>query len=275
MPAINSVMNHWIFKIPLLIVVVMVSLSSSGNSLHAASADKRLHNESVHVLGGARTPVARWYRQVNVALVGEFTATATQKIHSVLDEISLLTGIHYQLVSPDIESVSDYADALKKSEPYDMSLCDTGVPQNCANFVIVMSSREDMSAIAESFPLRPVFQKALQRDTAYKGTDETLCFFSPGIARYTEIVSSFVYVDSALDTSMQLTCLQEEIYQSFGLFGDYSESRYFSFNNMVEPKVITPFDKRLLSSLYDLAFPQGTMASVVAQQLADYCENDC
>ena len=38
-----------------------------------------------------------------------------------------------------------------------------------------------------------------------------------------------VYVRSDLDPSMLETCLQEEIYQSFGLFGDYTGSTLFSF----------------------------------------------
>ena len=67
-----------------------------------------------------------------------------------------------------------------------------------------------------------------------------------------------MFVSSDLAEPMLRTCLQEEIYQSFGLFNDFSGSNYFSFNNIVAPKSITHYDRTLLTSIYDPAFQPGT-----------------
>jgi len=263
---------HWRRVSSALLVLVGLCLFPWVSVVSAASTQNKLQNESVHVLGRARTPVARWYENVNVALVGSFSESEKRKIDSILDEISLLSGIDYTVINHNIVDASDYVNVLEDSGDYQLSLCDSNDKDLCANFVVVQTDRAVMGRIAKAFPLRPVFLKATE------SPDDTLCFFSPGIRRYTEIVSSLVYVDSGLDEAMRQTCLQEEIYQSFGLFGDYSDSRYFSFNNVVKPKAITAYDKRLLSSLYDQDFPPGTFAAPVAQQLAEYCEaggTDC
>lgn len=223
----------------------------------------------MHVLGGHRTPIARWDGPVRFALVGEIDQAVEATVLSIFSEISLFTGIHIQRIHHEIKTAADYASALAQSPPYDMTICDNSNPGVCANFVVIVSGRTDMNRVAVTLPLRPVYQRATAP------SDQVLCFFSPGLARGTEIVRSIVYVDSELDKTMINTCLQEEIYQSFGLFGDYSKSRYFSFNNEVTAKRITPYDKRLLTSLYDRAFPRGTFAAPVASQLSEYCVSGC
>ncbi len=126
-----------------------------------------------------------------------------------------------------------------------------------------------MANIALSLPLKPVFQQA----TAQK--DSIHCFFSPTVTSNFEITHSIVWVRDDLDVPMLNTCLQEEIYQSFGLFNDFSNSQFYSFNNIVAPKDITSFDKQLLASLYDAAFSPGSSILPIARQLSDYCKVDC
>ena len=80
------------------------------------------------------------------------------------------------------------------------------------------------------------------------------------------IRQGFVYVRSDLGEAMTRTCLQEELYQTFGLFNDASGSNWFSFNNRVEPKSITAMDKLLLQTLYSPEFRPGAPAYVVVRQ---------
>ena len=226
--------------------------------------------ESIHILGSSRIPITRWNGTVNLAVIGTTDEYIHSKILPVFNEISLLSGIHYQLIAHEFDSADDYAQALATTPQFDLSACDKTSPQICANFVVIISGRKAISNIADTFPLRPVYQRAA------KATDDnTLCFFSPGISRSREIVRSLVYVQSDLNESMKLTCLKEEIYQSFGLFGDYTDSQYFSFNNQVKPKSISRYDKWLLTSLYDQSFTAETYAPSVAKQLVEYCRSRC
>lgn len=259
-----------IFLLLLVIPATKVEAQSQQQTQAAESDSQQLLRESVHILGGHRRPVVRWYEPVRVAVVGPVTEALTIEIRSLFNEISLLSGIPYTLIQHDIDNADTYASTLSHTSDYDLSICENSEPLSCANFVIVLSEKAAMNKVAVALPMRPVFQKATS-----VSNDDLLCFFSPGIARATEIVRSVVYVQSDIDRAMQLTCLQEEVYQSFGLFDDFSDSQYFSFNNDIKEKQITVFDKQLLTSLYDNAFSRGSPALPVAQQLVDYCDTDC
>ncbi len=253
----------------------------------------RLYNESIQILGVGRAPVVRWHDNIRLAMVGEIQKETVDTIQSLFREISLFTGVRFRVINHLVENAEQYADLLNRSPPYDLGLCDQGNPTICANFVVVLSDRSSMHNVAMALPLRPVFQRATSLSsserntvsdvvndeeaggTSSAATNSVLCFFSPGIYRNTRIVRSVVYVQNSLSLAMKRTCLQEEIYQSFGLFGDVTESGYFSFNNRVAIKKITTYDKRLLTSLYDGEFGPGTPAHVVARQLHDYCYWGC
>lgn len=258
----------WIACLLMVSSLAIAGAQSRAESTH--SHGKQLLLESVHILGGHRRPVARWYDPVRVALIGSISESLSLAINSIFNEVSLLSGIPYRLIQHDVESTDAYAAALSQSAAYDLSVCESSDGNQCANFVIVLADKVAMHKIAVALPLRPVFQKATRASDP-----DLLCFFSPGVVQATEIVRSVVYVQSDIDIAMQLTCLQEEIYQSFGLFDDFSDSQYFSFNNEVREKQITVYDKQLLSSLYDNAFVRGTAALPVAQQLVDYCGTRC
>ena len=257
----------------LLLITLLLVLGNGVAEDQSESTDsegQQLFHESVHILGGRGAPVVRWNRPVHVAIVGAADESLQAYIRSIFNQISLLSGIRYRLVQHNFETAGDYALALSDSPDYELSVCDTVEKSLCANFVVILSDRSSMHQVAAKLPMRPVYQRATAKDDG-----DLLCFFSPGIYRRLEIVSSIVYVDSDSTESMQRTCLQEEIYQSFGLFGDYSNSEFYSFNNKVQEKQVTVYDKRLLISLYDHAFRPGTMASKVATQVVSYCEPDC
>lgn len=254
----------------LVVISVVPHVEAQNHSESVESEGNQLLSQSMHILGGQRRPVARWYEAVRVAIVGPVSGSMSDEIRSIFNEISLLSGIPYSLIQHDVSTAEAYASALLQSPPYDLSVCDHSDPSLCANFVIVLASKAAMNKVTLALPMRAVFQQVTEtRD------DELLCFFSPGIKHSTEIVRSVVYVQSDIEETMQLTCLQEEIYQSFGLFDDYSDSQYFSFNNVVKEKQITVYDKQLLTSLYDNTFARGTPALPVAQQLVDYCVTGC
>ena len=84
-----------------------------------------------------------------------------------------------------------------------------------------------------------------------------------------EIRQALVFVRNDLSQDMVRTCLQEEIYQSFGMFNDFTGSRYYSFNNRIEPKVITRYDRALLETIYDSGFRQGAPVFMVVKKLME------
>lgn len=234
------------------------------NELSNDLSSDRLYTESMQVLGNPRTPIARWNGPIRLAVVGANDEFLEAKILPIFNEISLLIGLQYRVIRHNFVTADEYAQLLRTTPQYDFSLCDKTEPQYCANFIVIISERDSIHDIAISLPLRPVFQQATST------TEDTLCFFSPGITRDREIVRSLVYVPVDLEPAMKLTCLHEEIYQSFGLFGDHTDSYYFSFNNRVEPKVITRYDKWLLSSLYDRTISSTSFSAQVVQQLVNY-----
>jgi len=236
----------------------------------ATTAHSSLFKESLHILGSARTPVARWEAPIKLAIIGSVDELMTSRTLKIFNEISLLTGIRYRIIKHRFSEARVYAESLRFTPDYDLSICDSDDSAACANFVVVISDRAAMHDIAMSFPLRQIYQRATSNYSK-----DALCFFSPGISPSRVIVRAMVFVEQILDDAMIQTCLQEEIFQSFGLFGDFTNSRYFSFNNQVEPKSITKYDKRLLSSLYDQSFAPGIFAKPVVKQLVEYCSTFC
>lgn len=224
----------------------------------------QLDVESIHILGGFRNPIVRWSSTVNFAIVGNIRPSTIQKITAIFNEISLMTGIRYHQVDHALSKPDRYLEAIGGSQQPHLTLCGRSASNNCANFVVLVVNQELMHNIALSLPLKPVYQQATARK------DNIHCFFSPTVTSSFEITHSIVWVRNDLEVPMLDTCLQEEIYQSFGLFNDYSNSHYYSFNNVVAPKKITAFDKQLLTSLYDAGFSTGTSILPVAIQLSAY-----
>ena len=98
------------------------------------------------------------------------------------------------------------------------------------------------------------------------------CLYAPFHTGRQKISQALVLIRNDLDSAMQQTCLQEEIYQALGLFNDYSGSTLFSFNNVVAPKRITAYDKALLAALYDPRVKSGYPVNFVAQIFLEYVE---
>ena len=226
--------------------------------------DHQLLTETIHILGGFNNRVPRWSSDVRVALVGTLSTTVKADLDSLLTRLSLYSGLQFRWIEHKYSLPADYLDALSESPQHDLTLCSSDASEDCANFVVILSGQTEMHQITMSLPMRAVYQKATD------ARENVHCFFSPGISRNFDIQRSVVYINIALSEKMQTTCLQEEITQSLGLFNDYTDSQYYSFNNVVSPKQLTIHDKILLSSLYDRAYSPGTWAALIAQQVIDY-----
>jgi hypothetical protein len=230
---------------------------------------EQLMTEALHILGGYRSRGPRWTDTLRVAVVGAADTETIQSIQALFGELSILTGLDYRLLQHQYAQADQYLVAVSNSPRYDLALCNGFKKLECANFVVIVASQPTMHQITLSIPMRKVFQNATLSD------EQVACFFSPGVSANGEIRRSIVFVNSSLDSEMLKTCLQEEIVQSFGLFNDYSGSEYFSFNNVVDVKRLTRFDKTLLSSLYDRSLPTGPMAALVVKEVVDYCRLNC
>ena len=158
-------------------------------------------------------------------------------------------------------SVDSYLQQIDRLPAHRLSDCSNA--DHCANFVVVLSDLSSMQKIAETVPLREVYRSSLADQSA-------VCFFAP-YQRASVMLQALVFVKSNLPASLVSTCLNEEIYQSFGLFSDYENSRYFSFNNQVVDKQITSLDKQLLNTLYE--FESGAPVFGVVRQLVDRLES--
>jgi hypothetical protein len=262
-----SILSFWIFSACLMLQTN--SVLAQQDIVQNGKAPSQLLIESIRVLGGFRSPVVRWNRVVKLAIVGDRSTTTMRKITSIFNKISLMTGIRYKQIDHALSIPERYLEAIDGSPHPHLRLCGRSASTNCANFVVLVVSQELMHNIALSLPLKPIYQKATARK------NKIHCFFSPTVTSNFEITHSLVWVRNDLEEFMLNTCLQEEIYQSFGLFNDYSNSHFYSFNNIVAPKKITSFDKQLMASLYDAAFPLGASILPIAQQLTDYCKANC
>lgn len=243
-------------------------------AIYPVSAEKRSANlqefkyqlfvETVHILGGFNGRVARWSDDIRIAVVGKLGATAETKLITLIAQLSLYTGLNIKRVKHNFKDASDYLHAISLSPAHDLTLCSRGDSSECANFVVIVTSQAVMFRITENLPMRSVYQRA----TA--GVQDLNCFFSPHVSRDFEIQKTVIFVNSNLTDEMLNTCLQEEIVQALGLFNDYSDSHFYSFNNIVSPKQLTVHDRILLCSLYDRAYSIGSLAAPIAQQVVDY-----
>jgi len=197
---------------------------------------------------------------------------------SVVAEVAELTGLQIAKARDSYDSVDNYLQSIRRAARFSLSDCDSrsGVDHSdvgqaaasesesgCGNFFVVIADVAEMEAIAKAIPLRPVYQKAFANPDAVK------CFFSPFQTGYMEIKQALVFVRRDLSRAMVRTCLQEEIYQSFGMFNDFSGSRYYSFNNKIEPKVITRYDRALLQTIYEPGFRHGAPVFAVVKKLME------
>lgn len=227
-----------------------------GQSLTTAQKGE-IWDQALHILGGNANVISRWADPVRFAVIADNNSNdLTNHAVAVVREIAELTALPLTIISSEHGSLPQYLKALTQSKPYQLLPCEQ--QGECANFVVVVTDIDSMQKIASAIPLRNVYQKALLSDQS------AVCFFAP-FQGASVIRQALVFVREDLSDAMIRTCLQEEIYQSFGLFSDYTDSEYFSFNNRVEPKEITVYDKALLQAVYD--FSPGAPVFLVAKRL--------
>lgn len=214
--------------------------------------------------------------------------SAAEVAGNVIAEVAQLTGLLIGKASDSYANAEDYLQSIRRAGRFSLSDCTdqsarvqeskdltannqaardpsavaAGRPA-CGNFFVVIADVAEMEAIAKAIPLRPVYQKAFANPDAIK------CFFSPFQTGYMEIKQALVFVRRDLSRAMVRTCLQEEIYQSFGMFNDFTGSRYYSFNNKIAPKVITRYDRALLQTIYEPGFRHGAPVFVVVKKLME------
>lgn len=218
--------------------------------------------QAIHILGGNANVISRWTDAVRFTLLEDSEHRHTTHASEVIREIADHTALPMSILQPQYDSVASYISTLAQLSPYQLQTCEQ--QSECANFLVIITTIENMQKIAQAIPLRDVYQKALLSDQS------AVCFFAP-FQGASVIRQAVVFVRSDLSQDMIETCLQEEIYQSFGLFNDYTDSVYFSFNNRVEPKEITHYDRALLEAVYE--FPPGAPAFLIAKRLISNLEN--
>jgi hypothetical protein len=254
----------------------VVDLSPAPQSIDR-SEHAHVFFEAIHILGGNVNVISKWTDPIRLAIIGDIKTAdinsgsndlraaqrsvvrAADYARTVIADIADLTGLTVSPSSDSYTDVQSYLDSLERSARFTLSDCDAAA--ECANFFVVFATVAEMKSIAEAIPLRPVYQRALANPDAVK------CFFSPFQTGYMEIRQALVFVREDLTPSLVQTCVQEEIYQSFGMFNDSTGSRYFSFNNRIEPKAITQYDRALLQTIYDPRFQHGAPAFAVVKQL--------
>lgn len=221
----------------------------------------QLYDEVLHVLGGNANIISRWVGDVRFASAGEASADVHAMALKTVQAVAKDARLKVVPIQHEVRSSTEYLLAVEKTAPSDLALCDRSNGESCANLVVLFSEGETMRKLADAIPLRSLYAKALDRTT------DIPCFFSPFIDARMVIRQAFVYVRKDLSPEMLRTCLQEEIYQSFGLFNDVSESKFFSFNNVVEPKSITDYDRMLLRQVYDPEHKPGAPVFAVVMRM--------
>jgi len=240
--------------------VLMAVLAFCTTALHANEIlTKReeglVYDQAIHILGGNANVVSKWMGDIRFAIIGEATEDSTALAQTTFSAIAELTGLSLQPVTHAFMTPSAYLEAVEQSSTFELAACSIEDSSLCANFVVMFTDADTMLAMTKAIPLRLVYHRSLANN------QKIPCFFAPLQLRRMEIRQAFVYVRQDLSQAMVRTCLQEEIYQSFGLFNDFSGSEFFSFNNVVEPKFITRYDKALLRSVYDERIKPGGLAS--------------
>ncbi len=237
----------------------------------------QIFDEAVHILGGNVNVISKWLRPIRLVVVGdiewddpdvstdEHYGSAADYARLVIAEVASLAKLTVAVADDSYSDANTYLRALNRSAKFTLSDCADAeaADKTCGNFFVVFAEVSEMEAITKAIPLRPVYQKAFANPAGIK------CFFSPFQTGYMEIRQALVFVSKDLPQEMVRTCLQEEIYQSFGMFNDYTGSRYYSFNNEIEPKVITRYDRALLETIYDSSFKQGAPVFAVVKKLME------
>ena len=238
-----------------------------GQSVTKQSATQYSHEEkqeladhALHILGGNANVISRWMGEIRLALVANTSAQMEQHVKDLVSDISELTGLQGRVLEYPEVSPQDYVAMVQDSPSYDLSVCNPATGTDCANLVVVISDIETVRKLSSAIPLRQVYQRSVAGDS------KPYCFFAPFINGRMDIKQSFVFVREDLSDAMTRTCLQEEIFQTFGLFNDASGSDWFSFNNRVEPKSITEMDKLLLQTLYSSELGAGAPAYTVVRK---------
>lgn len=251
----------------------LVDTTTPPSLLHK-SEHKQVFDEAVHILGGNVNVISKWKAPIRLVIIGDTGAGDSSGAHqssavgyarTIISEVATLAGLTVGVASDFYSDSSTYLQALIRSPRFTLSDCvdAESAANTCGNFFVVFADVTEMEAIARSIPMRPVYQKAFANPEAIK------CFFSPFQSRYMEIRRALVFVRKDLPQDMVRTCLQEEIYQSFGMFNDYTGSSYYSFNNKIEPKVITRYDRALLETIYDSSFKPGAPVFMVVKKLME------
>ena len=240
---------------------LLTPIVSFGESADYSEAQLgEIWDQAIHILGGNANVVARWQDDINYLVVTDDEVPAVQqRVAEVFAAIETQVNLSIDLAGR--VSVESYLQQINRLPAHRLSDCRN--TDRCANFVVVLSDLAAMQSIASTIPLRDVYRSSLADQSA-------VCFFAP-YQRASVILQALVFVKSDLPASLVRTCLNEEIYQSFGLFSDFENSRYFSFNNSVAEKQITPLDKHLLSTLYE--FDSGTPVFAVVRRLIDRLES--
>ncbi len=270
-----------------------------GGSALAGSLSKaqegQVYDQAVHILGGNANIIARWVGDIRYAVIGDTAHQASVIVDETLQDIAVQTGLRQLKVNHPFATPEAYLDAVLSSPEFASTACDESVkaadkrgdsdtkaipdtndsPEQdvnendlCANFVVIISSQTTMQKLADAIPLRKVYQQAFDR------SDDIKCFFAPFLNASMVIGRAFVYMREDLEPAMQGTCLREEIYQSFGLFNDFSGSTFYSFNNEVRPKQITEYDRALLRSIYDPQYGPGAPVFAVMKRFMEILEID-
>lgn len=260
-------MARYFISALVLSVVCSTLINAEGRRVRYKADEQQLLVESIHILGGFNSRVPRWSGNIRLAVVGDLSDSVEKNLDALLVKLSLYSGLEFRRIEHNLTHASLYFQAISTSPAHDLTVCSKFNSAECANLVVIVSSQAEMSKIAVKLPMRTIYR------TATAGAQTLYCFFSPGVSRSFEIMQSVVFVNSNLSEEMQHTCLQEEITQSLGLFNDYSDSVFYSFNNIVSPKQLTTHDKILLSSLYDRAFSTGALAGSFVEQIVEYSVN--
>ncbi len=231
---------------------------------HAADPREDLYRQALHILGGNASVIHKWSGSIRLIVVG--APQMQPAARETLTEVAKIAGLSAEFPDAAIGSANDYLTLLRNSAPHSLASNCSPDPAagRCFNFVVVFASSAQMEQIAAAIPLPRHFQLGLQRAGA------TPCYFAPYIRARHEIYKAVVYIRDDLPPEMQRTCLAEEIYQAMGMFEDYSDSTYFSFNNQVQAKQITAHDKALLRALYDPRVRLGTPANTVVRLFLEH-----
>ena len=233
----------------------------------AGAADEpgpTLYQQAVHILGGNGNVVSRWHEPIRFVAVGFDDTTLA---HHVVADAASYAGLDVSFPVEKTGGPGEYLELLKRTPPYAMwSPCGDNQPRACVNFVVLRTDAGTMQKVGDTMPLPAVHLGALAKDP------NLACFFYPFRDGRLRIRQAFVFINEALDAPMTATCLNEEIYQAFGMFGDYTGSSDFSFNNVVAPKDITVYDRLLLTALYDERVSAGLPVHHVATLFLDYAK---